>query len=135
MALASDPFYVPLAYLLDEEPIGEVMSVVAQTVDSGDVVASVLPDNSWREAYLFHGVSNIDHYLDNKVQNLLRAYYSGAEMRVYRDVNTTIDAYDYSTNPLGYSDMVAVDAVDADFEWYDNVLTRFSFSIEGVQIS
>jgi hypothetical protein len=132
--LTADPYFIPLTYLLDEAPVGEIMSVVAQTVDSGDVVAQVLPDASWNAVYLFMGISNPDHYLDNNLQKLLSAFSCGAEVRVYRDFFSSVDPYDQVTEPLGYSDVVPVEAGDREFPWYDNVLRRFQFEIEGVEV-
>lgn len=132
--LAGDPNFVPLNHVLDEEPVGEVMSFQAQRVDSGDVIASPLPDDSWRESYKFNGVSNSAAYLDNKLQNLLSRYYSGAELRVYRDFHTSTAILDHSTNPAGYSDMLMLEPTDYTFDWFGSTLSRFVFEIEGVEV-
>lgn len=134
MALSADPNFVPLSYLLDEDPVGEVMSVIGERHESGDITASPLPASSWREVYRWRGVSNKDNYLDNKLQRLLSEFLAGSEMRVYRDFYASIDIYDGDTNLLGYSDVLGVTTGDTDFEWFDNVLTRFSFEIEGVEV-
>jgi len=148
MALSSDPNTIVLTYALHEEPIGEEASFVVERTENGEVVGEVLPDNNHNNVFRFQGLSAKESYnpalTEQDTRRVLNKFYAGGELRVYRNFPADIDAFGYprsymnvegdTNNTDGYSDIVAVEIRDLDYAWFDNVLQRFEFSIEGVAV-
>jgi hypothetical protein len=146
MTLSADPNVLLLLYALHEEPVGEIASTAVEKVDNGRVVGQVLPTNNHRYVFLFKGVTAKETITPDEDEadsrRVLDKFYSGAELRVYRNWPVDITPWaiptslENNTNNLdGYSDLVVLEVGDKEYIWYDNVLQRFSFEIEGVEVS
>lgn len=152
--LATDPNTLVLTYALHEEPLGEEVSFVVQQLENGEVVGELLPFDSNNRVsshnlvFSFRGLAAKESYCpdltEQDTRRFLQRFYAGGEMRVYRNFPVDLDPFTYprfykdaeadGNNRDGYSDILAVDVRDVAYEWYDNVLQRYEFLIEGVAV-
>ncbi len=140
MALTTDPHTYLLDYLLDEEPAGEEHGANSNRVDSGYMYGETAPPDSWRLVFRFHGLSNIEGLLpaetETSLRRILAKFYCGGEMRAYRNYPVDMTLYDVDTNIDGYSDMVPYRGDESEnYPWGDETLTRFDFTLEGVEVA
>jgi hypothetical protein len=148
MALSADPNTIVLAYALHEEPMGEEASVIVERLENGEVIGELLPENNHNAVFLFRGLSAKEQYSpdtdEQDTRRILNRFYAGGEMRVYRNFPADLDPFLYpksyqdvngdGNNTDGYSDIIAVDIKEVEYMWFDNVLQRFEFTIEGVAV-
>lgn len=139
------PTFAYLEYLLDEDPVGELRAVDSNLADSAVMFGTGLPDDSWRQVYRFRILSSkevlVPEDTEESLRRLLSLFYSGVEMRVYRNWMGNLSRFD-ADDPDdtmaafgdGYSDIVPVEVQDISLLWGDNVLSRTEFLFEGVEI-
>lgn len=139
MALSADSNTYVLTYMLDEEPVGEEHQGQSYMTDNGFMYGERNPANSHRRIYLFNILNGAEALLPSEpdgdnpsLRILLNKFFAGGEMRIWRNFGGDHDPFDVVTNPDGYTDMVALEANAGDYPWEDNVKTRFTVSLEGV---
>lgn len=147
MALSSDPNTIICTYALHEEPVGEETSTQVEMCDNGRVVGQTLPANNHVKVFLFKGVSGKEGYLplltETDTRRVLDKFNNGGELRVYRNFPVDLTAWTMPDNLAagaayhnsdGYSDITPCEIREASYGWFDNVMMRFEFTIEGTEV-
>ena len=144
LVLGTEPHTEILLYLLDEDPFA--IELVSDSIrgDNAIMYGSGLPDNSWRTVFRFRGLSEKEELVpggfdqgvdpsETSLRRILKGYYSGGELRVWRNFYQNFFAYRNEPFGDGYSDILPLDVQDeVNLAWGDHVMTRFEFLLEGV---
>lgn len=140
MALSADVNTYALTYAIEEAPLGEEDQNQSYATDAGHVYGEDNPTGSARRTFQFTMLSAAEPLFpstpdgdDPSLRVLLGKFYAGGEMRVWRAFGADFDPFDPETNTDGYTDMVTLETTEAGFSWEDNVMTRFTFVLEGVE--
>lgn len=139
MALTIDPNMIVLNCKLDEEALGEEDYSNSNRTDSGYFHGELAPSDSHRTVFEFRGLSNREVLVaaenEESMIRLLSKFYSGSELRVYRNFPGDLTPFVFGTNDDGYSDVVDMDGSgESSFDWGDETMTRLGFSIEAVEV-
>lgn len=144
-ALGIDPNVYVLGYLLDEEPVGEVGPSDSSLTDMSIPYGEPLPDSDnlfdrnfgRKRTFRFKMLSNFENVVNNGDDTLgaiLKIFYSGSAMRVYRNWPGNLDPFDEQDNPDGYTDIVPLDVTGSkQMPWGDIQMRRTEFVAEGVE--
>lgn len=135
MALAIDS-HLAVVPLVDELPSGFVFSYHAERSDTGYVYGSpTLAAGRSVRIFEFDGISNAaDPTETDSAREIVHRFQSGAVVRILRRYPAVLTAWSISSNPEGYSDMVAQDTGSADLPWYAP-MRSFSFNLRGMEVA
>lgn len=130
-ALARDT-HLAVVPLMDEEPPGFAFSHDPERSDYGRIY-----DSPSRSTGRYVTVLNLSGISANEnpsetsdTRKIVMHFHTGGRVRVYRKYPTVLTAWNISSNPQGYSDMVPDDIGSPDFSWFAS-MRSFSFDLKG----
>lgn len=137
MALGRDGNLVVLD-LLDEDPADYEISSSLELFDNGHVSGELdAPANNEVRVLTFNGVSNKETLYpasgDTVLRNVLDYFCGGGVIRVFRLYPAVTSTWSTS-NPYGYSDIVAANPETLSYAWNDPAMRRYNFQLEGVEV-
>lgn len=134
MALARDSHLENIP-LLDESPVGYVFSHDSERSDGCYIYGTRnMPLDRSVTVLRFEGISHNEDLVPASgapnLKTLLGYFYSGGQVRVFRDYPAYPTAWNITSNPLGYSDMVPQTVGGNALSWY-SPMRSFDFELKG----